>query len=844
MVFLPLINNITLLLSLSILYSLISRRWDYTSLWHRVIAGILFGLVAVIGMMNPLKLQPGVIFDGRSIILSIGGLFGGPITALISALISSTYRIYLGGAGVIMGVGVILSSSLIGIVYYYVRKQYPKSTHFGYLLIFGVTVHVCMLFLTSTLPSGISLSILKTIALPVLLIYPAGSLVMCLLLLQQQSRLNVEKSLKKSEENYRILVERASSSIIKLDRYGRIQFVNSFAQSTFGYKQEELIGKFAVGSLVNKNKKNIREFAGIIDELFQNPERHRSLEIEVLCKNGEIKWISWTNKVIHADNDDLLELLCIGNDITQKKNAELALVESEKKFRLLHESLMDGYLVVDLGGRIIDCNAAFLEMTGYSKDELLKFTNKDLTPIQWHEFENSLLDENFFRIGYTELYEKECRRKDGENISIELRTYLLTDDNSGAIGMWAIIRDISNRKKVEKELQKSEEKYRSIIELAADTILMGDINGDLIGANLKATELTGFSTEELIGRNISTLFAQNELTQKPLRYDLLLEGNVVMMERTIRRKDGSEVVVEMNSKRMPHNTYISMIRDVTERINNEKYLRESEHKLRIQNAEYLALNEELKESNQRIRDINEKLIKVTEKAQESDNLKTAFLSNMSHEIRTPMNGIVGFCGLLQRSDITKAEQEKYVEIIINSSYQLLSIINNIIDYSRIEAGQISVNKSKISMDKMLNDVLNKYAEIARTKNINLVTTLPRSSNTNHIYSDENKVKQVLENLLNNAIKFTEKGNVEVGYVHKDGFVEIYVKDQGIGIDQENHSMIFERFRQVEGANLSSTTGTGLGLAISRSLVEIMDGKIWVESSKGKGAKFCFTLPRV
>ena len=129
-----------------------------------------------------------------------------------------------------------------------------------------------------------------------------------------------------------MLVERASSSIIKLDRLGRIVFVNTFAQNSFGYKQEELIGKFAIGSLVDKNKNSLREFAGIIDELFQNPDKHAALESEVLCKSGEMKWISWTYKVIQEDNTNLLELLCIGNDITEKKKTELALIDSEKKF--------------------------------------------------------------------------------------------------------------------------------------------------------------------------------------------------------------------------------------------------------------------------------------------------------------------------------------------------------------------------------------------------------------------------------------------------------------------------------------------------------------------------------
>jgi len=842
MIFLPLINNITLLLSLSILYSLILRRWDYSSLWYRVHAGVLFGLVAVVGMMNPLKLQPGVIFDGRSIILSIGGLFGGPVTATISALISSFYRIYLGGTGTIMGLSVIVSSSIIGVIYYYIRKKYPKSTRIGLLLLFGMIVHVTMLVLTSTLPSSISFDVLKTIALPVLVLYPIGSLLVCSLFLQQESRHQVIKALKESEAKYRLLVEKASSAIVKLDSDGRIVFINTFAQNLLGYGVDEIIGKLAIKILLLKESDSFKRFGQIIDDLLQNPEQHATAETEVVCKYGEIKWFSWTYKVIvEKENSSQMEILCIGTDITQKKKAEQALLESEKKYRLLHEGLMDGYVRVGLDGRFLDCNPAFQEMTGYSKEELLKLTYTDITPVRWHELDQSHINDHFSSTSYSQLYEKEYIRKDGEIISVELRTHLYTDEEFKNNGVWAIVRDISDRKRFENELLKSEEKYRTIIELAADSIMLGDSNGNIIGANQKATELTGYSIDELMGLSISKLFPKQELTNKPLRYDLLEKGEVIINERIIRRKNGGEVTVEMNSKKLPQNTYISMIRDITERIKTENILKESERLLRKQNSEYLALNENLNESNLRIREINDKLIKATEQAQESDRLKSAFLANMSHEIRTPMNGIIGFSELLLRSSITRADQKKYVDIIIQSGMQLLSIINDIIDISKIEAGQVSLNRSEINIEQAITNVYNLNSVLARNKKNKLVLSFPKDSNPTIIHSDETKIEQVIGNLVSNAMKFTNNGTIEMGYTLTGGFIELFVKDSGIGIDPENHALIFERFRQVEGVN-PSITGTGLGLSISKSLVELLGGTIWLESTKGNGAKFYFTLP--
>jgi len=793
-------------------------------------------------MMNPLKLQPGVIFDGRSIILSIGGLFGGPITATISTFISSMYRIYLGGPGAYMGVGVIVSSSLLGVVYYYIRRRYKKAINIAFLLIFGVIVHLNMLILTSVLPASMSNEVLRIIALPVLIIYPTGSLLMCLLFLQQESRLKVIKALKESEEKYRLLVEKASSPIVKLDSSGRIIFINSFAQELIGFPPSKVIGKFAMGSIIQNNSNSFKEFAKVIEELIDKPEKYVNTETEITCKNGSIKWVSWNYKVIKEDNTNPIEILCVGNEITEKKKVELALIESEQKYRQLYESLMDGFAKVDLGGKIIDCNNAFLEMVGYSKEELLTLTNNDITPKRWHEFERSLLNEHFFKLGYTQLYEKEYIKKNGEIISVELRTYLTVDENIGTTGMWAIIRDITERKRAEIELIKSEEKYRTIIELASDTIILGDENGNLIGANLKTTELTGYSIDELMTMNISHLFSKSTLNKSPLRYDLLEEGKVIINERLIQRKDGSDVHVEMNSKKMPYNTYISIIRDITERINIEKSLRENEQLLRKQNSEYQALNEELNETNQKIREINEKLIVASEKAQESDRLKSSFLANMSHEIRTPMNGIIGFSELLLKPNITPSEINKYVDIITKSSKQLLSIINDIIDISKIEAGQVTINISPIDINQVLKDIFNLYSVPSKSRNIDLKLSFPEHSNSLTINSDETKINQIVGNLVSNAIKFTTNGEIEIGYIIKDSCLELFVKDTGIGIDPENHSLIFERFRQVEGTNSSSINGTGLGLAISKSLVEMLGGRIWVDSVLGNGAKFYFTLP--
>ncbi|MBN1413858.1 MAG: response regulator [Bacteroidales bacterium] len=252
-------------------------------------------------------------------------------------------------------------------------------------------------------------------------------------------------------------------------------------------------------------------------------------------------------------------------------------------------------------------------------------------------------------------------------------------------------------------------------------------------------------------------------------------------------------------------------------------------------------NKLLSKVNKEMTGIVEELKKSREKAVESDRLKSAFLANMSHEIRTPMNGILGFANLLSEKDITEEERINYIEIINNCGNQLLVILNDLIDIAKIEANQLSINIQPVEIHDLLSEIHNLFAAKINPEIVfSCETVLKDKCDT--IITDPTRLRQVLINLVSNAIKFTKIGNITLGYRHKKEFLEFYVSDTGIGISHEQKETIFQRFMQADVSTTRMFGGTGLGLAISKALVELLGGHIWVESTPGQGSCFYFTIP--
>jgi CheY-like chemotaxis protein len=240
------------------------------------------------------------------------------------------------------------------------------------------------------------------------------------------------------------------------------------------------------------------------------------------------------------------------------------------------------------------------------------------------------------------------------------------------------------------------------------------------------------------------------------------------------------------------------------------------------------------------------LIKAKEKAEESDRLKTAFLHNISHEIRTPMNAIAGFSGFLNDPDLDTEKRAHFTNIIVQSCDQLLSIISDIVSIATIEAGQETITEKEVDINVTLRQLYEQFLSMAEKKNVCLNLAPYSTNDKNIIISDEAKLTKVLINLIGNALKFTNEGSVNFGCTvletEDTPYIQFFVEDSGIGIPTEMHEEIFKRFRQVESTAARQFGGSGLGLSISKAYVELLGGKIWLNSESGKGSTFYFTIP--
>jgi signal transduction histidine kinase len=438
-------------------------------------------------------------------------------------------------------------------------------------------------------------------------------------------------------------------------------------------------------------------------------------------------------------------------------------------------------------------------------------------------------------------------------------------DREGLEKILLFVSDITKYHEASRQVSEQASQLYSVFNLTPSILLVLDEYTNVLNINDTALTIVNKAKENSIGLRPGDILncirsydspkgcgngpqCKHCLVRKTVLETLLTGKNNYRVESPflIKSSEGistlTVLVSAISMKREEGNAVLVAIDDITERKKLETELEQSKEELQRKNSELHALNSKLLDSYKRIRHSNTELLNAKTKAEESDRLKSAFLANISHEVRTPLNGIVGFLELLNKNTLDSEQRLMYSKIVNQSADQLIHIITDIIEASRIESGQVQLKMANLNVNELLTGLYYYFEKDATEKKLHFKCSEHLADDKCYVLTDEDKLRQILQNLIDNAIKFTPAGHVEFGCRFSNNHVEFFVTDSGIGIDDKHRFSVFEYFRQVEISETREYGGTGLGLSIARSYVQLLGGSIWFDSVPAKGTSFYFTIP--
>ncbi len=610
--------------------------------------------------------------------------------------------------------------------------------------------------------------------------------------------------LKKSEQRFRQLFEQSNDAIIIYDTKGRVINCNKRATKMLGFSKKPML-QLNISQLFTDHNGTDPEM--VLQAMLK--QSRFLIESRMQRADGSVLDVEISSRLVEEEHGRVVQQVI--RDISSRKEMEQRLEKSRQQYIQLFNASVDAIVRYDAKGRVEYLNPAFTKMFGWTFEEL-KGKRIDFVPPE--EEENTWLILKKIRRG-EKVANFPTRRftKDGRILDVALSVSSIFDDKGNNIGNVVIIRDETQRRKMEEELEKSRQQYIQLIDASADAIVRYDAKGCVEYINPAFTKMFGWTFEELKGKRID--FVPPEAVKETLAAIEKMKKGEQLTNFPTRRftKDGRILDVALSVS--------SIIDENGENIGNVVIIRDETERRKMEKA--------LEEAKRR--------------AEEANRSKSEFLANMSHEIRTPMNAIMGMAGLLMDTELN-AEQREFLAIIRQSTDALLSIINDILDFSKIEAGKLELEMLDFDLREALDEIISLTAIFAKEKGLELCYQIDHHVPA-LLIGDPGRLRQIILNLVNNAIKFTSQGEVFLKVtVEDDGpdqaVLKFAVRDTGIGISKEDIGKLFTSFHQVDASTTRKFGGTGLGLAISKHLTELMDGQIGVESQVGKGSTFWFT----
>jgi len=639
------------------------------------------------------------------------------------------------------------------------------------------------------------------------------------------------EKLKELEERYKELFEGIQDAVMVLGSEGKFLDCNYVTVQRLGYSRDEFrrlspadIVHPDFHELMKDNLKRMWDGESTIMEL-----AHR-------CKDGTIIPVEGNARRIEYQGKQAI--LVVARDITERKRAEEELRNSEERLRILFEYAPDAYYLNDLKGNFIDGNKAAEEITGYKRDELIGKSLLKLKLLSPRQIPKAvaLLAKNALGLS-TGPDEFILKRKDGNQVPVEIRAFPVKI--KGQTLVLGIARDITEHKRMEEALRHAERDWRNSFNSLEDVMIIIDKDYNIENINDYGLALLGKSREEVIGRKCYQVVGDRETPIEDC--PALLAARTKQVESVDRYEERFGKYFSIKSapifdEKGKIAKFIDLRRDITER-------KRMEHELQEKNEQLDAQNEELRSQSEELMAQQQELMEKTEEVEKANRLKSDFLANMSHELRTPLNVIIGFSELMSDEVPGKIneEQRQCLSDVLNNSKQLLSLINDILDLSKIESGKVELKLVNVALTEIIKSVtrtmMPMLAPRKQSLDIEIEEGLPP------VYADEGKLRQVLLNLVNNASKFTlDGGKLRIEAVSDGDWCQVSVIDNGTGIKKDNQERIFEPFTQINVLPGEQREGTGLGLALTKQLVEMCGGKIWVKTEYGKGSQFTFTVP--
>ena len=643
------------------------------------------------------------------------------------------------------------------------------------------------------------------------------------------SRKQAEASLRESEEKYRSLIESSDAAIMMLDPDGYYLYLNAIAAQPWGFSSGEMVGMH-VGDLFPPD-----QAAFMMNDIRKVIVENAGLAVEgTVDVAGEKMWVRTSIQPVRNEAGIAVAVLMYANDITEAKLTE----ESNRKLSRAVEQSPVSIVIANLEGNIEYANPYACETTGYSLDELIgknpRVFKSGETAIEEYDSMWSKISQGREWKGL--LHNK---RKNGE-LYWESSTIAPITDGKGNISHYVAIKeDITERKQIEREIRK----LNLAIEQSPVSIVITDLDANILYVSPEFYKTTGYKAAEVIGQNSGIL--KSGLTSQVVYDDLwnMIKAGLPWQGEWINKKKNGDYYWESVSITPVHDengtitSYLAIKQDISERKKSEQEIRELN----------LNLEEKIAERTKDLEKSNTELQKARVEADQANTAKSEFLSRMSHELRTPMNSILGFAQLLEMGDLNPG-QLKGVKHVLKSGKHLLQLINEVLDISRIEAGHVSLFIEPVDLHGVLDELTDIVQPLASARQIK-ISMIEETDGNISCKSDKQRLKQVLINIINNAIKYnSDYGSVTIQTsIHRadkpeNNRVRVAVTDTGPGIPADDIPKVFIPFERI-GAEKTNTEGTGLGLAVVKKLMEAMGGLIGVESETGRGSTFWIELPQ-